>query len=90
MCIRDSTPTMVRAIPGVRTVSRHNKMYTGIAAMSEPSRNLPTDIGLSLIHISADSVIEITVTKPGQEPVTSNIRVLQSDLELLDSLKDIN
>ena len=26
----------------------------------------------------------------GQEPVTSNIRVLQSDLELLDSLKDIN
>ncbi len=40
--------------------------------------------------IPADSVIEITVTKPGQEPVTSNIRVLQSDLELLDSLKDIN
>ena len=34
--------------------------------------------------IPADSVIEITVTKPGQEPVTSNIRVLQSDLELLD------
>ena len=32
--------------------------------------------------IPADSVIEITVT--------SNIRVLQSDLELLDSLKDIN
>ena len=40
--------------------------------------------------IPADSVIEITVTKPGQEPVTSNIKVQQSDLELLDSLKDIN
>ena len=39
--------------------------------------------------IPADSVIEITVTKPGQEPVTSNIRVLQSDLELLESLKDL-
>lgn len=25
--------------------------------------------------IPADSVIEITVTKPGQEPVTSNIKV---------------
>lgn len=40
--------------------------------------------------IPVDSVIEITVTKPGQEPVTSNIKVQQSDLELLDSLKDIN
>lgn len=39
--------------------------------------------------IPADSVIEITVTKPGQEPVTSNIRVLQSDLELLESFKDL-
>lgn len=39
--------------------------------------------------IPADSVIEITVTKPGQEPVTSNIKVQQSDLELLESLKDL-
>ena len=36
------------------------------------------------------SVIEITVTKPGQEPVTSNMKVTQSDLELFNSLKDIN
>ena len=35
------------------------------------------------------SVIEITVTKPGQEPVTSNLKILREDLELLDSLKDI-
>ena len=40
--------------------------------------------------IPADSVIEITVTKPGQDPVTSNIRVLQSDLELLDSLEGLS
>ena len=39
--------------------------------------------------IPGDSVIEITVTKPGQEPVTSNIKVQQSDLELLESLKDL-
>ena len=35
-----------------------------------------------------DTVIEVTVTLPGQEPVTSNMKVLQSDLELLHSLKD--
>ena len=35
------------------------------------------------------SVIEITVTKPGEEPVTSNMKVTQSDLELFESLKDM-
>ena len=35
------------------------------------------------------TVIEITVTKPGQEAVTSNMKVTQSDLELFDSLKDV-
>ncbi len=35
------------------------------------------------------SIIEITVTKPGQEPVTSNMKVLQEDLELLETLKEL-
>lgn len=35
------------------------------------------------------TVIEITVTKPDQEPITSNMRVTQSDLDLFDSLKDV-
>ena len=35
------------------------------------------------------TIIEITVTKPGQEAITSNMKILQEDLELLDSLKDI-
>jgi hypothetical protein len=35
------------------------------------------------------TVIEITVTKPDQEPVTSNMKVTQSDLELFESLKDV-
>lgn len=35
------------------------------------------------------TVIEITVTKPGQEAVTSNMKVTQSDLELVNSLKDL-
>ncbi|MBR3644838.1 MAG: hypothetical protein IKN54_00310 [Lachnospiraceae bacterium] len=39
--------------------------------------------------IPEDTVIEVTVTKPGQEPVTSNIKILQSDLELFEELKGL-
>ena len=35
------------------------------------------------------TVIEISVTKPGQEPITSNMKVTQSDLDLFNSLKDM-
>lgn len=35
------------------------------------------------------TIIEISVQKPGMEKVTTNIRVQQSDLELLKSLKEI-
>ena len=38
---------------------------------------------------SEGTVIEITVTKPGEEPVTSNMKVTQSDLDLFNSLKDV-
>ena len=40
-------------------------------------------------RIEEGTVIEITVTRPGEEPVTTNLKVLQSDLELLNELKDI-
>ena len=39
--------------------------------------------------IPEGTVIEITVTKPDQEPITSNMRVTQSDLDLFESLKDV-
>ena len=39
--------------------------------------------------IPADSVIEITVTRPGEEPVTSNMKVLESDLELIRALGEM-
>lgn len=35
------------------------------------------------------TVIEITVTRPGEEAVTANIKVQQSDLELLGELKEL-
>lgn len=35
------------------------------------------------------TVIELSVTRPGEEPITTNIKVQQSDLELLDELKEL-
>ncbi|MGN0376685.1 MAG: hypothetical protein ACI4ED_03525 [Suilimivivens sp.] len=39
--------------------------------------------------IEEGTIIEITVQKPGQEALTSNIKVQQSDLELLQELKEL-
>lgn len=39
--------------------------------------------------IPEDSVIEISVTKPGQESVTANMKVMQSDIELIQTLKNL-
>ena len=39
--------------------------------------------------IQEGTIIEIKVTKPGQEPMTTNMKVLQSDLELINELKDL-
>lgn len=39
--------------------------------------------------INEDTIIEITVTRPGEAPVTGNMKVKQSDLELLESLKNM-
>lgn len=40
--------------------------------------------------IPEGSIIEITVTKPGEEPVTTNMKVTASDEELLRSLKGLS
>lgn len=40
-------------------------------------------------QVEEGTVFEITVTKPGQEPITTNFKVLASDLELMESLKDL-
>lgn len=39
--------------------------------------------------IEEDTIIEISVQKPGQNKMTSNIKVKQSDLELLAELKNL-
>ena len=40
-------------------------------------------------QIEEGTVIELSVTRPGEEPVTTNIKVQQSDLELLEELKGL-
>ncbi len=39
--------------------------------------------------IDEGTIIELKVTKPGQETMTTNIKVQQSDLELLQELKEL-
>ena len=36
------------------------------------------------------TVLEVTVTRPGEKPLTGNIKLLQSDLELLAELKELS
>lgn len=40
--------------------------------------------------IEEGTVIEITVTRPEEEPLTANIKVQQSDLELLEELRSFD
>lgn len=40
-------------------------------------------------EIGPDTIIEVTVTRPGEAPVTSNLKVQQSDIELFETLKDL-
>lgn len=39
--------------------------------------------------IEEGTVIEISVQKPGEEPLTANMKVRQDDLELLQGLKEL-
>ena len=39
--------------------------------------------------VTEGTLIEITVTKPGEEPVTTNMKVTQADLELFGEMKNI-
>ena len=39
--------------------------------------------------VEEGTVFEITVTRPGEEPITTNFKVMQSDLDLMNSLKDL-
>ncbi len=39
--------------------------------------------------VEEGTIIEITVKKPNQEPVVGNMKIMASDMELLQELKEI-
>ena len=39
--------------------------------------------------IEAGTIIEITVKRPGENPITSNMKVTESDIVLFENVKDI-
>ena len=39
--------------------------------------------------VEEGTVIEITLTRPGEEPITTNMKVQQSDLDLLKELEEL-
>lgn len=39
--------------------------------------------------IQEGTIIEITVTSPGEEPITTNLKVQQSDLKLMEELSHL-
>lgn len=72
-------PTMMLKLMGAKAKfeKNHPKFISFIKAMfSRP--------------IEEGTVLEVTVTRPGEEPVTTNIRIQQSDLELLEELKKMS
>lgn len=40
-------------------------------------------------QVEEGTVVEVTVTRPGEAPVTANIRLRQSDIELLTEWKEL-
>ena len=67
--------SMFKAMNAVNTFKgNHPKFFSFIDSVVRPG-------------IPVDTVIEITVTKPGEESITTNIKVKESDLQLFESLK---
>ncbi len=56
--------------------SNHPKFFAFVETVIKPG-------------IPADTIIEISVQKPGEEKVTTNIMVKQSDLDLFESMNNI-
>ena len=67
------------------------KMFKALGAINNFKSNHPKFFSFidTVIRpgIPVDTVIEISVTKPGEETVTTNIKVRESDLELFEALK---
>lgn len=63
-------------------------------AKNKFSQNHPKFVAfLSMIFsrgITEGTVIEITITRPGEQPITSNMKVQNTDIELMEQLKTLS
>ncbi len=69
--------TMMQLIGALGTFRKEHPKFAGFLELMLKS------------GIPEDSIIEVTVTKPGENPVTANMKVLQSDIELISALKNM-
>ena len=70
-----NTPNMMQAMAAFNTFRSNHPKFIQFFQMVFSS------------GVPVDTVVEITVTKPGEEPITTNIKVKESDLQLFNSLK---
>lgn len=40
-------------------------------------------------RLQEGTILEVTLVRPGEEPVTANLKITQSDLELFEELKNM-
>jgi hypothetical protein len=75
---RTMNPASIMKIMAARSKfnAAHPKFSSFLTAMSERG-------------VQAGTVIELTVTRPGEDPVTTNLRVTDSDMELIDELREL-
>ena len=45
---------------------------------------------ISRTGINEGTIIEVTVTKPGEDPVAGNIKITQEDLQMLAELRSLS
>ncbi|MCM1026596.1 MAG: hypothetical protein NC432_09165 [Roseburia sp.] len=64
-----------------------------MSAKAQFERNHPKFVAFAKTVLSRpieeETVLEVTVTRPGETPITANIKVQQSDLELLAELREM-
>ena len=41
-------------------------------------------------RLDEGTIIEVSVTKPGEETITTNMKIKQSDIELFDELRNMS
>lgn len=91
-------PSVVRHGDGPVVEGREEKMNPAsfmklMSAKAQFERNHPKFVAFVKTVFSRPveegTVVEITITRPGEAPLTANLKVQQSDLELLTELREL-